>query len=98
MSSLQSFMENVFRHSVQFFAGEVEKRCGEHQEHEDAEKVAGGKWPEDFGAKGKQVGAPGQMQHRYQPVRNIVGNFRILKKIDDDSQQAEYSTSRDQAA
>src|SRR6266568_2996994 len=83
--------------SVQFFAGEVEQRGCEHQEHEDAEKIVGRQRSENLWPEGEEVGTPRQPQRCGEPVRHVVGNFRVLEKIDDDAEKSEDTSGGDES-
>src|SRR6266850_2967801 len=65
--------------SVQLLAGEIEKRRREKREHENAEKIAGGEWSHNLGAKGKEIRAPGESQNGSKPMRCASGDFRVLQ-------------------
>ena len=51
-----------------------------------------------LGPKAKRSGAPGEAKNGGKPVRDAVGDFGVLEKIDDDAEQAEDAAGGDQAA
>src|SRR5260370_25561001 len=82
---------------VELLAGEIEERGSEKREHENTEKVAGGERAHELGSEGEQIGAPGQTKSGCEPMRDAIGDFRVLEKIDDDAEQPEDASSGDQA-
>src|SRR5712692_539946 len=83
---------------VELLAGEIEERGREKREHKNAEKAAGRKRSHQFGAEGEKIGAPGQTKCGCEPVRDAIGDLRVLQKINDDAKQPEDASGGDQAA
>src|SRR5882757_9378608 len=83
---------------IKLLAGEIEERGRKKGEHENTEKIAGGERAHDFGAEGEKIGAPGKTKNGCQPMRDAIGDFRVLQKGDDDAEQAENAAGGDQAA
>src|SRR5258708_39740566 len=83
---------------IEFFAGEIKERRREERKHENAEKVVGRERSHQFGAEGEKIGAPGKSKNRRNPMRDAIGDLRVLQKIDDDSKQTKNASGGDQAA
>ena len=54
--------------------------------------------PKSLGPKAKVSGLQGRRRTRGEPARNVVGDFGILKEIDDDAEQAEDAAGGDESA
>src|ERR1700690_3186486 len=74
---------------IEFFAREVKQRPRQQQEHNHAEEIVRCQWTQYLRPKGKEIRPPGQTKHGGEPMRNAVGNFRVLQQRDDDAQKAE---------
>src|SRR6516165_342668 len=84
--------------SVQFLACEMEKGSAKKKEHDEAKQVVLRQRTEHLGADGEQIGSPGQAKYGGNPAGNMVGDFRVLQKIDDNTQQAKDAARGDQSA
>src|SRR6266481_4307012 len=51
-----------------------------------------------FGTEGEEIGTPGQTQSGCQPMRDAIGDLRVLQESYDDAEEAEDSSRSDQSA
>src|SRR6266851_636954 len=80
---------------VELLAGKIKEGGREKGEHENAEKIVGRERSHQFGAEGEKIGAPGQTKNGCEPMRDAIGDFRVLQKSDDDAKQAEDASCGD---
>src|SRR5207245_9903049 len=59
--------------------------------------IVSSQWSQNLWSESEEVGAPWQTQRCGEPVRHVVGNFRVLEKIDDDAEKSEDTSGGDES-